>query len=498
MSFALASRTWPVVAALIALKLSVGAFVLARGFSAISDDDYARVVIAQRFADAPSLDPSGTSWLPLPFWIYGTAQLLFGETLEVARVTAVTLGAFSVLLLWCTARSLGASPRGALIGSAVAAVFPYSAYLGVAMVPELPSAALTLFGAATLALGPRERLLGALALTLSCAARYEAWPVALAFSAITLWEARKARDARFVASGLFALAFPCLWLLHGAVQHQDPLFFVARVTEYRAALGLAPVQARIELLRAPIALITHEPELVLSAALTSALLWRTEGRQRILPRRLWRVAIALAAILLLAMVGDVRGSAPTHHGERALLALWLALALLLGSAVDKLLALASPARSRVLFTGAAAALGAGWLVRTTLPREPFTDRSSEVLIGERARARKVEGLLIDAPDFGFFAVQAAFGKPGQTRVLDDKDPRKTRPDALLESTEAFTRAQTLSGFRWLALPKTRYERLPGLGKPRERSSRWVLVELRADAPGSGRANALPAAAGPAP
>jgi hypothetical protein len=33
----------------------------------VSDDDYARVVIAQRLSLA--LDPSGTSWLPFPFWL---------------------------------------------------------------------------------------------------------------------------------------------------------------------------------------------------------------------------------------------------------------------------------------------------------------------------------------------------------------------------------------------------------------------------------------------
>ncbi|HEX3855498.1 MAG TPA: hypothetical protein VHW01_31260, partial [Polyangiaceae bacterium] len=36
------------------------------GFRALSDDDYARISIAQRFAHTPHIDPSGTSWLPAP------------------------------------------------------------------------------------------------------------------------------------------------------------------------------------------------------------------------------------------------------------------------------------------------------------------------------------------------------------------------------------------------------------------------------------------------
>ncbi len=40
------------------------------GFRALSDDDYARISIAQHFTREPSFDPSGTSWLPAPFWAY--------------------------------------------------------------------------------------------------------------------------------------------------------------------------------------------------------------------------------------------------------------------------------------------------------------------------------------------------------------------------------------------------------------------------------------------
>ncbi len=62
------------VVVLVALKALMGAFVRRCGFEQVSDDDYARTVIAQLFAHSPRWDPSGTSWLPLPFWIRRAAR----------------------------------------------------------------------------------------------------------------------------------------------------------------------------------------------------------------------------------------------------------------------------------------------------------------------------------------------------------------------------------------------------------------------------------------
>src|SRR5438045_7803076 len=74
---------WDLLAVL-AGKGAASFAVLHAGFYALSDDDFSRVVIAERFAVAPSLDPSGTSWLPLPFWLTGSAMAAFGRTLYVA------------------------------------------------------------------------------------------------------------------------------------------------------------------------------------------------------------------------------------------------------------------------------------------------------------------------------------------------------------------------------------------------------------------------------
>ena len=73
-------------------KTVVSLALLWSGFRSISDDDFSRVAIAQQFAVHPHLDPSGTSWLPLPFWVYGGAMKAFGLSLATAQITAILLG----------------------------------------------------------------------------------------------------------------------------------------------------------------------------------------------------------------------------------------------------------------------------------------------------------------------------------------------------------------------------------------------------------------------
>ncbi|MEO8796345.1 MAG: hypothetical protein ABI551_00540, partial [Polyangiaceae bacterium] len=76
-------RAWDArgAALVFVVKLAVSFWVLRLGFSHVSDDDYARAVISEQFAHAPSLDPSGTSWLPFPFWLTGSVMMVFGRSL---------------------------------------------------------------------------------------------------------------------------------------------------------------------------------------------------------------------------------------------------------------------------------------------------------------------------------------------------------------------------------------------------------------------------------
>jgi len=208
------------------------------GFRALSDDDYARIAIAQRFAHAPSFDPSGTSWLPAPFWAYGAALRCFGVGLNVARGTAIIAALLSTALLYVAARLLGSSRLGACVGAGVSTVLlSYSVLLGIAAVPEVPCAALLVFATATLArpeVGIRP--FGGAALVAACLSRYEAWPLALAFGLYCVWDALRARRPAFFVSAALAWAGPALWMTLGRFEHGDAVFFVSRVAAYRRAL----------------------------------------------------------------------------------------------------------------------------------------------------------------------------------------------------------------------------------------------------------------------
>src|SRR5262245_47177245 len=83
------------------------------GLRALSDDDYSRVTIAQRFAEQPRLDPSGTSWLPFPFWVTGAVMKLLDPSLDVARATSSVLAVGAAWLLFAAGRIWGFTERQA-------------------------------------------------------------------------------------------------------------------------------------------------------------------------------------------------------------------------------------------------------------------------------------------------------------------------------------------------------------------------------------------------
>ena len=160
--------------------------VLALGFDHVSDDDFARVTIAQSFAHAPKLDPSGTSWLPFPFWALGSVMVVAGRSLAVARVASIAFASLAAVLPYVALRMTGASRRAAHRSRwRSRTLSPWSLWLGAATVPESFTASFT--AAAAIALGsprgPRLRAAStrsgfALALLAACLSRYEPWPVA--------------------------------------------------------------------------------------------------------------------------------------------------------------------------------------------------------------------------------------------------------------------------------------------------------------------------------
>lgn len=389
------------------------------GFRALSDDDYARITIAQRFAHAPSFNPSGTSWLPAPFWAYGAAFRGFGTGLGVARATAIALSLLATVLVYVAARVLGAGKLGALLGAALSClVVPYSAYLGIAAVPEVPCAALLLFATATLVRpDPKLRAWGGLSLIAACLSRYEAWPCAGIFAGLSLCDALKQRRLGFAGSAALALVGPLWWLGLGRLQHGSALFFVARVTAYRRALGGNDASVLHRLLEYPVRVLSGAAELA-GLLLVVRVLTRKAAHEQ---PSYGRCTVAMLGLLAFLTLGSVRDGVPTHHAARVLLPIWFLGCVVAGSRAVPLIAKASgPARAAMGLV----LLGWTWLMTPyALPGYDLAQRAPELEAGAAARDFTDRALAIDTPDYGYFAVQAAFGSPLGTSVLDDHDPR---------------------------------------------------------------------------
>ncbi len=447
-----------------ASKLLVSLAVLAAGFRAVSDDDYARVVIAERFVELPRLDPSGTSWLPLPFWVYGAGFRLLGVGLGAARVTAVLLGVGAVLLLLAAARKLGAGNVGAVTAALVAAFFPWSAWLGAATVPEAPAAALMVYALSTLATATqRDRALGAVAVAAACFCRYEAWPVALGFAAFTAYDAARARSARLLPAAALALAPIVLWLLHGTFVHGDTIFFWKRVAGYRHALGESP--PLVERLGAvPRSLFAEEPELWLGLAFVRPSLWRS---------RYFRPALVSALLLAFLAAGELSGGGPTHHAGRAALPIWYLVTLALGHAVGERWDARAAGRA-VWLALPAGVVTVGWLFRA-LVRPGFPDRDPAVRVGTEARTRGAPGLLIDTPDYSYFAVTAAFGRPTAAEPFDDHDPRRPRPPDAFASEDALRARWAARPDAWLVVSRLHADTASRVGRVLLKTPEFALV-----------------------
>jgi hypothetical protein len=403
------------------------------GLLAISDDDYARVVIAQEFAAHPSWDPSGTSWLPLPFWVVGTALKVGAATLSQARLVTGVFNAACCAVLCLLGHHLGLGRVQAALVTLATALLPSALWLGAAPIPEFSSAILVTVSCLSL-LAPRSswwRVVGACTSALACASRYETWPVAagvLACNALDIpetWRERRVHGGRLMLACLVTLAFPLVWMLHGRLQHGEALFFLGRVSKYRLAIGHGLPTWRELIAGYPRALLATEP-LVLPLGL-SALVLALRHRPldpaaaTFLRRGATRVVGLLVLQVVILVLGEARGGAPTHHPERALLAVWTTLSFLAGyvwctrGADIPRRSVASACTLYLL----ASHLMAPWGARLAESRL----RAPEEEMGHKLALSPSATVGLATHDYGYFAIMAAAGGPGRFEIWSRHDPR---------------------------------------------------------------------------
>ncbi len=425
---------------LVIAKAALSVWIWHLGFSHVSDDDYARVVIAEQFAHAPGLDPSGTSWLPLPFWVNGAAMMVFGRSIETARGVALVLGAVSVAAPYVALRAVGVARGAAVAGVVVAMTVPWNAWLGAATVPEASTAALIAAGA--IAIGSTRasgRVWGAAALAVAALSRYEAWPVCAVMVIAAVGSAvasvrherehggreyeRGARDVRRdVVAAAIAAAGPVAWIAWNAHAHGDAFHFLARVAAFRQASGAAAVPLAEKLLGYPRAIGDAMAGLLPLAVVGVVAMGDADVRRR------WLAPlVAMAAMLAFLIYGDVRDGAPTHHAERAVVALcWVIAAFGADGALSIARRFAWRRPKREMFVvGAVAAFAVGWTgavvdAWTEYPaRREEERREVQIARGRELRGRATAGVVATVTPCAFehFALIAAFGAPESVRVV---------------------------------------------------------------------------------
>lgn len=406
-----------------ALRVAICVAAIFLGAPAVSDDDFARITIAQQFALTPSFDPSGTSWLPAPFWLQGGLFMVFGRDPLVAQVAHVVLSGLSAWAVLVAARWLGVSRTGAMFAALGSSLLPHVVWFGLATVPSGYTAALSLIAIASVVMGGWARWAGAAALLVATLCRYEAWAFAGLFALRGLWELRRGELARDAAPLLLPLIGPFAWMAHGVAHHDGALFFVDRVVDYRRALGEGADFGLRRVLEYPWIFVRAEPALT---ALFVGAAWL--GR-----RRLGEFGCPLscvACLLAFLVVGDLRDGAPTHHPERPLLVGYLVLVVFVAAVfVEEL-----EQRRTLIHAELGLALGLS-LLHPLIVRPGAVNRDVELEVGRKLRPELGDGTraLVDTPDYGYFAVAAGLGVPRRIEPLESPDPRD-RPATPLNRT----------------------------------------------------------------
>jgi hypothetical protein len=135
-----------------------------------------------------------------------------------------------------------------------------------------------------------------------------------------------------------------------------------------------------------------------------------------------------------------------------------------------------PVRLALVVIGVAVLGGAVRAVRTP---EPFVDRSVEVAIGRACRNVVEPGasLVVDTPDYGYFAVIAAFGDPARAITLRSHDPREGEQEDPYDAARRLSALFEGDGGGYLVAPRSIRTRLAGADTVVAERGDLVLVRV---------------------
>lgn len=174
-------------------------------------------------------------WVPLPFWVYGATQVLFGPGLLLPRLLSVVLGALVLILTFLVANRWG----GLLAATTAAALFTtHGMVLGYFVIVDFSplTALLHLAGIWVIFCTDwrRRDLIGMALLSLLFLVKPNYWPTVPFALAFLAWRAESAR--RRWALLAIALAVPALFFA-SARDHLKLLAYVPVLKEWVRPLG---------------------------------------------------------------------------------------------------------------------------------------------------------------------------------------------------------------------------------------------------------------------
>jgi len=264
------------VLSLVGIRLLLGWLAWDPPWTALTWDDFTRVLIAQEWAAAPEVVPD-LVWLPLHTWVLGSAFALVGgafanSPMALAAVlhTAALIGAAAVV--GRTAYQLTRSWIGGLIAFATLLFAPWGFYLSLSGLGETFYYLAVAVAMAGVVRWTTSRRIGGLVMAaggiaVASTLRYEGWWLAVAWAGVLLWtESRKGGLRRIPTSAWIAalapFTVPAMWMGVNWAISGSPIFFATESARYflTAYGALESIPAR--LLYYPLSLLRSAPLLV--------------------------------------------------------------------------------------------------------------------------------------------------------------------------------------------------------------------------------------------
>lgn len=231
----------------VALRLALLVLLYGGGFTALTADDFARVVVAARWAEDGAHVTHGP-WPPLQFWILGTALRVDWDLVWTPRAVAIVAGLIAIPLAYAIAARLGGRAAGCIAALALAAS-PSHVWLGATPLSEGLYGTLWL-GAVLAAMRWTETrrgaalLVAALLLAAADGVRLEGWIVSALFVVLVLWRmlvdtrAGAGLRRRDVTTAVLAVvivaAVPIAWTVSDARASGTVLGFLREIERYKA------------------------------------------------------------------------------------------------------------------------------------------------------------------------------------------------------------------------------------------------------------------------